>query len=315
MSIGFTEFDAVHQGIVDDLIPLLSPKMQASISRHNVGWSHGRTCFEVYLRRSSLRFYLAAVAALGSGADTACDVGGFWGVLPIALRRLGVRRVAMTEAMRYYGPAFDVLFELVASEGVEVIDYDPFEADSPLPSEFGFVSLMAVLEHYPHSPRHLMENVLGMLSAQGVLYMDVPNIAYLPRRLALLRGISPLPTITDILASEVPFVGHHHEYTVAELRDLADSFGLVVEDLWCFNYSSSPGLNTQHGARAFLQSIGEFTKGLIELAVPNARECIGVRCHRPGVSSGNPSPVGLTEAQLVGLAAPAHKHSSGGARS
>lgn len=222
---------------VEDVLRFWTPEMQTEISRHNAGWKNGRTDFRGYLRYSELRYWTAFDMVSRNGSiNTWCDIGGFFGAYPLALRRLGVD-VAMTEALKYYSDSFSPLFAYLRQEGVEIIDHDPFENVSLDGRHFDVVSAMAVLEHYPHSQRHFMEFMRSIVAPTGRMYIEVPNIAFWPRRWALLNGRSPLPSAGDIYQSEVPFTGHHHEYTMQELHQLADLAKLqVVEEEW-FNYS------------------------------------------------------------------------------
>jgi hypothetical protein len=114
MKITFQEFDAIYQRQVDLVTPLWSAQMQEEIAKHNRGWAAPYD-FINYLRRSNLRYY-ELIQDLPDGAKTVCDVGGFWGVLPLALTEMGLQ-VTMTEAKKYYSGSFDPLFQLIESKG------------------------------------------------------------------------------------------------------------------------------------------------------------------------------------------------------
>jgi 2-polyprenyl-3-methyl-5-hydroxy-6-metoxy-1,4-benzoquinol methylase len=124
---------------------------------------------------------------------------------------------------------------------VEIFDYDPFEAEAALDRRFDVVTLMAVLEHYPHSHKILMKYISSLIRPDGKLYIEVPNIAYWPKRVSLLIGRTPL---ADIYRSDVPFIGHHYEFTITELRELADLSGMkaLAEDF----YNYTPGRGAPH---------------------------------------------------------------------
>ena len=210
--------------------------MQAEISRHNSGWrAHD---FGAYLRHSEVRYWVALKALNHTGElRSLCDVGGFFGAFPLAMRRLGLD-VAMTEALGYYSNSFSPLFSFLRSQGVEIIDRDPFEQESGVDRRFDAVTAMAVIEHYPHSHKRFLNFMRSIAEPSGGrLFLEVPNIAYWPRRWALLRGQSPLSAIEDIFNSSVPFIGHHHEFTIDELRRLASLVGLQVVHEEQFNYS------------------------------------------------------------------------------
>jgi SAM-dependent methyltransferase len=231
------QFRQTYLTSVEDVLHFWTPEMQTEISRHNVGWRRERIDFKGYLRHSELRYWVAFDMVSRNGAiNTWCDIGGFFGAYPLTLLRLGVT-VAMTEALKYYSDSFSPLFAYLRQQGVEIIDLDPFENVSLDGRHFDVVSAMAVLEHYPHSQKRFMEFMRSIVAPTGRLYIEVPNVAFWPRRWALLKGRSPLPPAGDIYQSEVPFTGHHHEYTMQELHQLASLAELRLVDAESFNYS------------------------------------------------------------------------------
>jgi 2-polyprenyl-3-methyl-5-hydroxy-6-metoxy-1,4-benzoquinol methylase len=268
--LSFSEFNKVYQSSVNEIWPHWSKQMQAEIARHCIAWSSGRTDFLNYLRVSSLRFFKAYQALIASRARSVCDVGGFWGVWPMTAKKLGFE-VAMTETLRFYGESFAPLFDHIRQSGVSIFDYDPFEPDSRLPRQFDLITVMAVLEHYPHSLKTLIENVKHMTAKNGRIYFEAPNIAYWPKRIGLVRGQTPLAQLADIYRSEEPFIGHHHEFTLAEMRDLAGLSGLKIisEDL--YNYSLADANKLKLLVRFPAMSIA------FKLS-PTSRECIVVLC-------------------------------------
>lgn len=274
MTLPFADFNAVYQRCVSEVMTYYNGEMQDEMAQHNVAWSRGRTDFEQYLRRSAIRFYPVILSIEARAARRVCDVGGFWGVLPLTIKALGVDAVAMTEALTYYGSAFSPLFGFLERNGVSVHDFDPFGDAAWIESRFDYISLMAVLEHYPHSLKGVMAKVDGMLEPHGHIYIEVPNIAYLPKRVGLLRGHSPLPPIADIYQSEQPFIGHHHEFTGQELVSLCELSGFTAEQVFTYNYSTSRGINLSHGPRAFIESLASILAAAPYAVFPALRECV-----------------------------------------
>jgi len=268
--LSFAEFDKVYQASVTEIWAHWNAEMQAQIARHNIAWSSGRTDFLDYLKLSSIRFYKAYCALADFGGRSICDVGGFWGVWPVTAARLKYR-VAMTETLKYYGDSFKPLFDQITKSGVEIFNYDPFSEDASLPRTFDVVTVMAVLEHYPHSLRVLIGNLKRLVNPTGRIFFDVPNITYWPKRTAMLRGQSPLAEIADIYKSEEPFIGHHHEFTLGELRDLARLGGLRIVREDFYNYSLA-GQN-----RLTLLVRHPILSTALALS-PQSRECIAVLC-------------------------------------
>ena len=268
--LSFSEFDKVYQSSVDEIWPHWNEEMQSEIARHCIAWSPGRMDFLGYLRLSSVRFYKAYCSLVETKSRSLCDVGGFWGVWPMTAKKLGFE-VAMTETLKFYGESFTPLFQQIKQCGVEIFDYDPFDKDSVLPKKFDLVTVMAVLEHYPHSLKRLIENLKLLAVESGNIFFEAPNIAYWPKRFALLRGQTPLAQLADIYQSETPFIGHHHEFTLAEIRDLARLSGLKIVSEDFYNYSLADAnklkLLIRYPAMSFAFAVSK-----------TSRECIAVLC-------------------------------------
>lgn len=250
---------------VGDIMQLWTPEMQEEISRHNAAWKNAD--FRAYLEYSEVRYWLAIKCICnGRDVESLCDVGGFWGAFPLALRRLGLA-VSMTEALEYYSGAFEPLFSYLRSQGVEVIDCDPFSSSAALDQRFDAVTAMAIIEHYPHSVKNFMRFANSVLDEGACFYLEVPNIAYWPKRAALLSGKTPLPDVATIFESAVPFIGHHHEYTMDELFTLARLSDMQVVDKVQFNYSFVGPLIKRFVSDPLLTVMS---------TVPSMRECLGV---------------------------------------
>jgi len=243
--------------------------MQERLAENCRGWAPGAFDFRNYLEASSVRFYRAylQLAALAPGIRI-CDIGGFWGVLAVTLQALGFD-VTMTESLGYYGGVFDPLFRAIEARGIAVVDYDPFAPDQRLPARFDAVMVMAVIEHYPHSLKPFLGNVKGLLGSSGIVHIEVPNIAYWPKRVAFLQGRTPLADARMIFKSAVPFVGHHHEYTMGELRSVAALAGFDVLREDCYNYSLQPSWGRR---------LRRPMETLAFAFVPSTRECLSVTC-------------------------------------
>ena len=271
--LSFEQFDAVYQRSLNDIWPFWSREMQCELARHCVGWGPEMIDFRGYLVSSSIRFFEAyRVIELMHGKPRICDVGGFWGVWPLTLHELGFD-VSMTESLQYYGDLFEPLFGHIRERGLTIHDHDPFDENAVLAETFDLVTVMAVLEHYPHSLRTFMSNVRSMLRPGGAIYLEVPNIAYLPKRIKMLFGGSPLVPVGEIYRSEVPFIGHHHEFTIGELRELATLAGLTIEEEKFFNYSPGEG----GAAKSVMRLLAAIPFALFR----ETREVIAVVCKEP----------------------------------
>jgi len=269
--VSFNEFKKVYQGVVLAVYGNWTLEMQEEMARYCYGWNPSKFNVKAYLEASVLRYYHAYQTIAESGDyHTLCDIGGFWGVFPITLKLFGFE-VTLTESLKYYGSSFKNLFSFILSQGVHIIDYDPFHPGTP-PGRYHIITAMAILEHYPYSLRVFMDNLLSMMERGSRLYIEVPNIAYWPNRMGLLRGQTPLTPIQDIYRSEAPFIGHHHEFTISELRDLAELSNLrIVKELF-YTYSVTGSMMT----RLFQAPIATF----MQFIRPPTRECLAVLCQR-----------------------------------
>jgi 2-polyprenyl-3-methyl-5-hydroxy-6-metoxy-1,4-benzoquinol methylase len=273
--LSYESFDGIYQESVRTVFAHWTAEMQAELAAHCHSWGPGLFDFKNYLTASALRFYKAYRAfACVDEQQRVCDVGGFWGVFPLTLKKIGYD-VAMTESLQYYGESFSGLFKCIAENGVEIFDYDPFETGATLPQKFDVVTVLAVLEHYPHSLKNFMSNVRGLLRPDGFLYIEVPNIAYWPKRVALMLGQTPHAQASEIFLSDVPFIGHHHEFTIKELRDLARLSGLsiVKEDFYNYTPGAVPGF------KMLWRSPFQF---LAFSFLKEARECMAILCKVDG---------------------------------
>jgi len=261
-ALSIDQFEGLYREAVEAVFTHWNREMQQELSRHCRGWAPELCDFRAYLMASCGRYFRAYLGITKCGdTRTICDVGGFWGAFPMVLAKAGYQ-VVMTEAFCYYGHAFDGIFSCIRKSGVEIVDFDPFGEKPFSYGQFDAVTAMAILEHYPHSLARVMTHVVEMVRPGGRLFIDVPNIAYWPKRIALLKGKSPLVPIMDILQSEIPFVGHHHEFTMEELLDLVHWTG----------YSAQGNL---------LKRIkGDGIAALIQLLAPSTRECMAIVCRK-----------------------------------
>ncbi|MFP5379435.1 MAG: class I SAM-dependent methyltransferase, partial [Vicinamibacteria bacterium] len=150
----------------------------------------------------------------------------------------GGYRVEAIDAYGEYGDALAPCVALQRGSGVVVHDFATAGPDlSSLHGRFDAVVCAGVIEHIPHTPRLLLETLTRLLAPGGVLVLDTPNLAYLYRRLALLEGQTIFPPIAQQYYTELPFEGHHREYTVAEVEWMLGAAGHEVLSIETFNYS------------------------------------------------------------------------------
>lgn len=266
--ISFQEFDTLFQKNVTNVFQFYNDSMQLETGQHNAGWLPGRIDLQQYVRSSAIRYYKIYCHLVDNDVESICDVGGFFSAFPLTLHQLGFS-VTMTEALKYYSESFTPLFNYVRNNGVTIVDYDPFEELFHGNTTYDAVFALAVIEHYPHSLSFFLNNLKSMMQREGILVIDVPNIAYLRKRLRFLFGKTPLTHASTIYDSKIPFIGHHHEYTMEELLEVMRKANLKVITKFYLNYSPSRVITLKNFLINPISS-------LLFMLFPNLRETIGV---------------------------------------
>jgi 2-polyprenyl-3-methyl-5-hydroxy-6-metoxy-1,4-benzoquinol methylase len=273
---------------VDDVMRFVTPERQQIIATHNRGLMPGHTDLFLYLQASERRYaelvrLLNAHAHHDRGELRALEVGGFLGAYPLTLARLGIP-VTLVEHYAYYHGAFDDLAAYLLDAGVEILDADFTKELAEPPSRYTLVTNMAMLEHLADSPKALMDNLAAATDEDGLLVMEVPNIAYYPKRLRALLGRSIHPELSLLYESATPFTGHHREYTCNELIELLRWSGFEAQDVKLFNYSLSLRRGTP------FQRLLAFTLHLWPTYLfPDCRELIIAAARPAGRPKGTPT--------------------------
>jgi 2-polyprenyl-3-methyl-5-hydroxy-6-metoxy-1,4-benzoquinol methylase len=100
---------------------------------------------------------------------------------------------------------------------------------------YDVVSAFETIEHFPHSPKPALVNMIGALRKKGRLCLSVPNIARVDMRLRALAGRSVHERYQAFFSHVGPYPGHHREYTLDELKWIAAELNLATEDLFGAN--------------------------------------------------------------------------------
>jgi hypothetical protein len=239
--LDINRFRDAYRRSVQDVMRFVTPERQAVIATHNPALRPGRFDLGVYLRASERRYaelirLLNAHARFDREELRTLEVGGFLGAYPLALARLNIP-VTLVEHYGYYHGAFDELAEYLASAGVAIWDADFTQVLRAAPERHTLVTNMAMLEHLADSPKILMDNLASATDERGALVIEVPNIAYFPKRRGALMGRSVHPDLAAVYESAIPFTGHHREYTLQEAIDLLSWTGFAVDEAALLNYS------------------------------------------------------------------------------
>jgi SAM-dependent methyltransferase len=192
-----------------------------------------------YLRCSVARMVraLGAVSALPA-ASRVLDFGSYFGNFALMLQRAGYAVDAL-DSYRDYGISLAKPRRLLEDAGARVLDFADVGFDlSGLPEQsYAAIVCAGVIEHIPHTPRLLLESLNARLRMGGLLVLDTPNLAYVYNRQRLARGESVFCPLALQYDTELPFEGHHREYTLAEVRWLLNRLGHETVLVETFNYS------------------------------------------------------------------------------
>ena len=193
-----------------------------------------------YLRCSMCRVVRVqrALARHVAPGGAVLDYGSYFGNFALAAKAIGYD-VAAIDSYRGYGAALAPWVSLQREAGIAVHDFADAGYDLAAlgAARYDAVICAGVLEHIPHTPRPLLETVTAALKPGGVLLLDTPNLGYLYKRLALMDGQSIFAPISEQYYTEIPFEGHHREYTVAEVEWLLNAAGHEMVSIDTFNYS------------------------------------------------------------------------------
>lgn len=223
-------WDAVEQTLKAVQGADLTPLERRSPGLKGYAW-------DTYLRCSVVRMVHAAQALhdRGVGGGLLLDYGSYFGNFALMFAKLGYR-VHAVDAYQQYGHAFGSVTRLLLDHEIEVHDLSEggFGSES---MAYDVVISAGVIEHIPHTPRYFLETLNALLRPSGWLLLDTPNLAYLYNRQKLARGETIFCPISCQYGTELPFEGHHREYTIAEMRWMLERIGHRDIAVQTFNYS------------------------------------------------------------------------------
>jgi SAM-dependent methyltransferase len=163
----------------------------------------------------------------GGSPPRVLDIGTNIGSFALLAAKHGCRVSALD-----YASYADIYAKIHAEQGVEFRACDL--AADPLPFEdnsFDFVTYTDVIEHHAFSPRPVLREIHRVLVPGGRVIILTPNQASIYNRLMLLFGRS-IYGVFDHFFDSTPdrsiYLGHHHEFTRAELSAALERTGFKV---------------------------------------------------------------------------------------
>jgi SAM-dependent methyltransferase len=205
------------------------------------------------------------------------DVGSQIGSLPLYASRFGIRTAAVDNA----GFAADCA-SVLRGYGVDYRVSDVGAAPLPFADgSFDFVTYMDVIEHHAYSPKRVLLEARRVLARKGFLIVTTPNHASLYNRLLLLCGQSvhdPFPGFFDRCAGQAVYLGHHREYTRAELRAALQRTGFRVLECTATEEGIGPQLRAMRweAAHGWLQAIKKYGRFVAAEALGYLGACLPV---------------------------------------
>ncbi len=106
--------------------------------------------------------------------------------------------------------------------------------DETLPFEknyFDMIMMHSVLEHLHDSPRDLLNDLLELLKPEGLLFVIVPNLVNVRKRIDVFFGKTNLPSFESYYWFPGHWRGHIREYTKDDLVKLAKYLNLEILEL------------------------------------------------------------------------------------
>ena len=169
-----------------------------------------------------------------------CDVGGHVGAYLLILKRLGMDVTVidffpeLEEDSYLHNIQSDHTSKKIKrfkEQGIHIINADVYDMNLEDES-VDVMTSFECFEHFAHSPKPVMEQMVNALRKGGRLTISVPNIARIENRLRLLFGETALEKYAHFYHHGNPFIGHHREMTAKEVRWLIEENGLEITDFF-----------------------------------------------------------------------------------
>jgi SAM-dependent methyltransferase len=196
------------------------------------------------------RYERTLEAARELGGGTLVDLGGYFGVMAHALTGLGYD----AHIVDSYGPIggdHPGLATWWEQSGMTAHDIDLQAGDLKLPFDddsVDLVTLLAVIEHFPNSPRLVLEEAGRILKPGGVFIVDTPNAGFFGTRVGFaMHGGGLWADVGELYHSDFPFHGHKRCYNRQELLQVLHWAGFASVEVSMFDVAGDirPGLKSR----------------------------------------------------------------------
>ena len=209
-------------------------------NRHYGPVERGAYNMPAYLRCTRIRLLhlFESLCRMDMRNGTVLEVGSLYGSFSLILQRLGFQ-VTAVDRYESYGAGFTGAVALMRDAGVHVVSTTREAEEDVIASlpQFDCVISMAVVEHIPHTPRLFLEQLFRRVKPGGILALDTPNLVRYWNRVNLAAGKSIFMDIKSQYHADLPYEGHHREYTGPELRWMLEQVGCKDVKVTHFDYN------------------------------------------------------------------------------
>jgi SAM-dependent methyltransferase len=159
------------------------------------------------------------------------DLGGHVGVISAVFSQMGFDVLLADNYTFFATSVLNNVQPLWEKYALVAHSLDLQDVRVHLPIETGsidVVTMLAVIEHFAHTPRYVLSEVMRVLKPGGLFVVDTPNAGKFGARVGFfLHGRMGYPPVEVLYESEIPFLGHHREYGLEDLRVLLELAGFI----------------------------------------------------------------------------------------
>jgi SAM-dependent methyltransferase len=179
--------------------------------------------------------YLQKLNKIGTGSPFKClDIGGHLGILDGLFSELGYEVKNIDSSKHFSTALFKNAIRYMKEKHVEFLDIDLMSPCLKFPIENEQIDVavfQAVIEHLPHSPRLIFNEISRVLKTNGSLIICTPNGGATGIRWGVLKnGSWPYWRLREFYDSEIPFLSHHRLYSINDLDNMATWSGFYRDE-------------------------------------------------------------------------------------
>ena len=157
------------------------------------------------------------------------------------------------------------LITLCRDRGINILNVDVEKDTFPFEDEIFDISYSkAVIEHFHHSPRHMLNESYRTLKKGGYFILSTPNVTKIEKRLRFLLGRSIMPNYNNYYHFKGFYTGHIREHTMAEAIFALKGVNFKVENI-CFDINPPSSKNPKNYMIYFLKKMKKSFRDILFL--------------------------------------------------